>query len=58
MQHPRLFTFVGKLARWIVPKLPRFLIYNRFNPWGRQRELPVFPKQSFREMFRKLRNGK
>ncbi len=58
MQHPRLFNFAGKLARWIVPKLPRLLIYNRFNPWGRQRELPVFPRQSFRELYRKQKNDK
>jgi L-lactate dehydrogenase complex protein LldF len=25
------------------------MIYNRFNPWGRQRELPLPPKESFRE---------
>lgn len=52
MRHPRLFNFCGKLARRIVPLLPRFVLYNRLNPWGRQRELPTFPKQSFREIFR------
>jgi L-lactate dehydrogenase complex protein LldF len=52
MQRPKLFNFVGWLSRRIVPLLPRFLIYNSLNPWGRKRELPVFPKQSFREMYR------
>ncbi len=51
-RHPRLYRWAGKLARAIVPHLPRFLVYNRFNPWGRQRELPDFPKRSFREIYR------
>jgi L-lactate dehydrogenase complex protein LldF len=28
-------------------------VYNRWNIWGRQRELPEPPKESFREMYRK-----
>lgn len=50
-QHPRLFAFAGKLARIFMPLLPRFVLYNRFNPWGKQRELPQMPKKSFREQF-------
>jgi len=52
-----IYKLAGKLARWIVPKLPRFLIYNRLNDWGKQRELPKFPKESFREWY-KRRDGK
>ena len=26
------------------------VVYNRFNVWGRQRELPPFPKHSFRDL--------
>ncbi|HUY93365.1 MAG TPA: lactate utilization protein B [Pirellulales bacterium] len=48
----RLYTLAGKLARAIVPRLPRFMIYNRLNAWGQKRELPVFPQQSFRELYR------
>lgn len=51
-QHPRLFNTVGWLARKTVPLLPRFLVYNRFNTWGQKRDLPEFPKQSFREQYR------
>jgi L-lactate dehydrogenase complex protein LldF len=53
----RLYTLAGKLARWTLPKLPRYLVYNRWNPWGKQRELPEVPKQSFRELYKK-RHGK
>ena len=41
-------------ASWparIVPRLPRLMVYNRLNAWGRQRELPDFPQASFREQF-------
>jgi len=48
-----LFKLSGAMARTIVPRLPRFLIYHRLNGWGKQRELPEFPKQSFRQQFKK-----
>jgi L-lactate dehydrogenase complex protein LldF len=44
---------LGKVARWIIPKLPRSILYNKWNIWGKQRELPSFPQESFREMYRK-----
>ena len=50
MSSPRLFAFGGKVARKIVPRLPRFLVYNRLNPWGKQRELPPMAERSFAEM--------
>ena len=52
MRRPKLFAFAGSVGRKVLSWLPRFLVYNRFNPWGRQRELPVPPKQSFLEMYR------
>ncbi|MBN70159.1 MAG: iron-sulfur cluster-binding protein [Gimesia sp.] len=58
MQAPKLYKLSGKLARWIVPKLPRFLLYNRLNDWGKQRELPEFPKQSFREWMKENHDKK
>ena len=50
-QTPWLYRLAGKIARLVVPLLPRFMLYNSLNVWGRQRELPQFPKQSFREAF-------
>lgn len=58
MQAPRLYRFAGKTARRIVPYLPRFLVYNRFNAWGKQRELPDMPKQSFREWMKQNNDRK
>ena len=48
-----LYNLSGKMARWWVPKLPRWMMYNRLNDWGKNRELPVFPKRSFRELYEK-----
>ncbi len=48
-----LYNLAGKLARCLVPLMPRFLLYNRLNDWGKQRELPLFPKHSFRELYKR-----
>ena len=56
MRRPKLFIFAGSVGRKVLSWLPRFLVYNRLNPWGRQRELPVPPKQSFRDMYRQRKS--
>jgi L-lactate dehydrogenase complex protein LldF len=56
-RRPWLYRLVGRLGRWTLRLAPRFLIYHRFNPWGRQRELPPAPARSFREMYRERYNG-
>ena len=43
---------LGKIAKFMIRNTPRFLKYNRLNDWGRQRELPPMPKQSFRDLYR------
>lgn len=53
-----LYELSGKLARWLMPILPRLLIYNRLNAWGKHRELPEFPKRSFRELYEKKHGRK
>jgi len=50
-RHPRLYRATGWLARHLIPHLPRWLVYSRFNVWGRQRELPDFPPASFRQLY-------
>jgi L-lactate dehydrogenase complex protein LldF len=51
-QRPWLYQWAGRLGRTALRLLPRFVVYNRLNPWGRQRELPPVPAQSFRERFK------
>lgn len=48
-----LYRAAGGLGRTALRWMPRFLVYNPWNGWGRQRELPVPPKQSFRKAFRR-----
>ncbi|MBS0261973.1 MAG: lactate utilization protein [Planctomycetes bacterium] len=50
-QRPWLYALGGRLARLSLRILPRWVVYNRFNDWGRQRELPKVPQQSFRELY-------
>ncbi len=50
-RRPWLYNFGGRVARTIIPLLPRWLLYNRMNDWGRQRELPQIPSNSFREQY-------
>ncbi len=57
-KHPVLLDISGKIARRIVPHLPRFLVYSQLNAWGEHRELPEFPKKSFKERYKERKGGK
>lgn len=52
MERPALFDTALKFAP-VVNHLPRFMVYNAVNAWGKGRELPVFAKESFNELWRK-----
>jgi len=41
-----------------VSKLPRALVYNPLNAWGRQREVPGAPRQTFRQWYLENRKKK
>jgi L-lactate dehydrogenase complex protein LldF len=58
LAHPALFQFSGKMARLALRYLPRFIVYSKINAWGKQRELPAVPEQSFREWYEKNRKKK
>jgi L-lactate dehydrogenase complex protein LldF len=53
MRRPWLFRLAGSLGRMALRWSPRLLVYNWLNPWGKQRELPAAPKESFRKLYRK-----
>ncbi|WP_419770903.1 MAG: lactate utilization protein B [Candidatus Marinarcus sp.] len=55
MQHPMLFDIAGKVARKVVPLLPNFILYSKSNVWGKYREMPKMPKNSFKELYEKKR---
>jgi L-lactate dehydrogenase complex protein LldF len=48
---PRLYRAAISAAGLAIEHLPRFAIYNWLNAWGRQREVPETPRQSFRSWY-------
>ncbi len=54
---PRLYVLAGRMARLFLRRGPRWLLYGRWNAWGRQRELPPAPARSFRQAWRARGNG-
>lgn len=52
LARPWAYRLAGRLMRWIVPRLPRAFVYGPWNAWGRQRELPPMPRQSFRDLIK------
>lgn len=52
MERPALFNTALKFAP-IVNHLPRFMVYNAANAWGKGRELPAFAQESFNDMWKK-----
>ncbi len=53
MRFTALYALAGRLMRWALRTLPRRVLYSRANAWGRQRELPAAPEESFRDWFRR-----
>ena len=56
--NPKLFRATLSATETAIEDLPRFVIYNWFNPWGRQRELPQPPAKTFREWYIENRGGR
>ncbi len=52
MSNATVFSIVGKIARKIVPILPKSLIYNKMNIWGKQRDIPKMPEKSFKDLYK------
>ena len=48
---PRLYRAAISAAGLAIENLPRFAIYNWLNAWGRQREIPEAPGQTFRSWY-------
>ena len=52
---PKLYRAAVEVAGATVEHLPRFMMYNPLNAWGRQREVPAAPKSTFRQWYLKNR---
>ena len=55
---PRLSRAAVEEACAGVEHLPRFMLYNRLNAWGLQREVPKAPPATFRQWYLKHRAKK
>jgi L-lactate dehydrogenase complex protein LldF len=53
---PLSYNYSGKIMRLALKNLPKSLIYNPLNVWGKQRDLPPVPKESFKEWMKKNRS--
>jgi len=56
--NPKLYRAALAATETALEDLPRFAIYNWFNPWGRQREVPRPPVKTFRQWYIENRGGK
>lgn len=52
LSNSRYYNFFGKGMRWAINHLPRKVLYQQINVWGRGRELPVAPGKSFNQWYR------
>lgn len=58
LARPRLYRAAVEAAAAGLERLPRSLVYNPFNAWGLQRELPAAPATTFRQWYLKHRGAK
>lgn len=49
---PWLYKLMGKAARKVLKLTLKAAINNPFNTWGKNRDLPEMPKQSFQEWYK------
>ena len=55
---PKAYRRAVRVTDSALDHLPRFLVYNRMNAWGRQREVPAAPPQTFHDWYLKHRQPK
>lgn len=51
LANPSIYQLTAKLVRFFLTYAPRFLVYNWMNVWGKSREMPTPPSQSFQEWY-------
>jgi len=53
LKSPKVYKFSIWFYKKVLLKLPKSIIYNRFNGWGRGRVMPTPAKESFEEMLKR-----
>jgi L-lactate dehydrogenase complex protein LldF len=57
LAHRALYEAAGRLLRLALRRLPRRVLLAAAGAWGRRRELPAPPEESFRDAWRRMRGG-
>lgn len=52
---PLAYRISGSLMRKVIKSLPNSILYHPLNSWGKQRNLPQMPQESFRDWYKKNR---
>ena len=52
------FNLGMKIIRKILPIISNKILNNKWNDWGKNRDLPEVPKESFIEWYEKNKNSK
>jgi L-lactate dehydrogenase complex protein LldF len=55
LANPTLYRAALPMADSALKHLPRFMLYNHLNTWGRQREVPEPSKQTFHQWYKENR---
>ena len=53
--YPVLTKLVFKTAKFLMPLIPRKILYSKYNVWGRGREMPTLAKKSFSDIYKKMK---
>lgn len=58
--HPKAYRAAVQTGDKVLSYLPHFIVYNQLNAWGRQRDLPPPPKETFHSWYAKnyIKKGK
>jgi L-lactate dehydrogenase complex protein LldF len=58
LSHPKALRYAMKIYALALKYLPKQVIYNRFNIWGKDRVMPKAAKESFDEIYKRMQNEK
>jgi L-lactate dehydrogenase complex protein LldF len=55
LSHPELYRIATSATETALKVLPRYLLYNELNAWGKHRETPAPAKQTFHQWYKENR---
>jgi len=55
LSHPAAYRAAAEGGALALRVLPHFALYNRLNAWGRRRDVPEAPKETFHQWYARTR---